>query len=603
MGQDETNFRVLDAGEFVRRFKQLITEPEDSKFAFFIGAGCSISSGIPGAEGLVKNWLPRLKKLKKGDESNYGDYKDWAKKQYGYDGNNAASLYGTVIKDLFLTPEERQREIERITEGKDPGFGYAVLAQLMGHKNYGSHCNSVLTVNFDDLVADALYLYTQKKPLVISHDSLVGFVKLTRTRPLVIKLHGDARLEPKNTSQETEKLDENVGEVIKNFLSETGLIFVGYGRYDESIAELLKDLPESALPWGIYWINDKIPDGEIGQWLKERDAVWVKHTDFDELMLLIRDEFGLDHPDKKRFEKLNEQYYKTFYKLKNKIEEKPKEMAGDLPKALKNALEDAKSWWVVELEADKYKTTDPEKSDIIYQNGIQKFPQSAPLIGNYAKFLYKVRKDYDKAEENYKNALEIEPENANNLGNYAVFLSIVRKDYDNAEKYYKKMLVIEPENAKVLGNYAIFLHTVKKDYDAAEEYYRKALEIEPENANILGNYSGFLLARGDEKGFDLLRKSLELVETYPGKDLPLECLFYMYAHTRSVQSMDESLDRIKVLLREGIRSPGWGLSENVKRAVEDGHPNPEFLDRLSKVISDEVNIKTLDDFDEWTQNN
>ena len=187
--------REINAEEFVRRLKNQINQ--DSKLVFFLGAGCSISSGIPGAKDLVNIWLPKLKKLKTGSEE---DCDSWVKEAYPeYDENNPALFYGKVIEELFFTADDRQQEIEGLIEGKDPSFGYAVLAQLMTHEKCGRHCNVVLTVNFDDLVADALYLYTNKKPLVISHESLAGFVRITRTRPLVIKLHGDARLEPKNT--------------------------------------------------------------------------------------------------------------------------------------------------------------------------------------------------------------------------------------------------------------------------------------------------------------------------------------------------------------------------------------------------------------------
>ena len=129
--------------EFVRRLKTLITRNDDSKFVFFLGAGCSISSGIPGASKLVSGWLPRLKVMKTGNEDNY---ESWAKELYpGYTEESASLFYGKVIEDLFLTSEERQREIERLTEGKDPAFGYAVLAQLITHQECGRHCNAVLT--------------------------------------------------------------------------------------------------------------------------------------------------------------------------------------------------------------------------------------------------------------------------------------------------------------------------------------------------------------------------------------------------------------------------------------------------------------------------
>jgi hypothetical protein len=52
---------------------------------------------------------------------------------------------------------------------------------------------------------------------------------------------------------------------------------------------------------------------------------------------------------------------------------------------------------------------------------------------------------------------------------------------------------------------------------------------------------------------------------------------------------------------EGIRSPKWNLSENVKKAIEDGHPWPELVTELSNVISGEKDIKDLDRFEAWTQ--
>jgi NAD-dependent SIR2 family protein deacetylase len=66
-----TELREIGAEEFVRRLRNLMEEVDDCKFAFFIGAGCSVSSGIPAAGALVKRWLPRLKKYKTGDDDNY----------------------------------------------------------------------------------------------------------------------------------------------------------------------------------------------------------------------------------------------------------------------------------------------------------------------------------------------------------------------------------------------------------------------------------------------------------------------------------------------------------------------------------------------------
>jgi hypothetical protein len=189
----------------------------------------------------------------------------------------------------------------------------------------GEHCNIILTTNFDDMVADALYLYTNKKPIVIFHESLAGFVKISDTRPLVIKLHGDSKLSPHNTKRETKELDEKVKKVIKNLLSETGLIFIGYGGNDKSVIDILKEVPEEegCFQLGIYWIGECIPNNEMGKFLKNRNAVWVNHRDFDELMLLIKEEFRFKPPSNERFEKLFKAYFDTFQSLNDKINAKP----------------------------------------------------------------------------------------------------------------------------------------------------------------------------------------------------------------------------------------------------------------------------------------
>jgi tetratricopeptide (TPR) repeat protein len=531
----------IEVQEFVRRLKMLMDLP-DSRFTFFLGAGCSVSSGIPTAGKLVKDWLPKLKRLKKGSEDNL---EEWVRNEFS---NNAAPSYGTVMEALFLTPEERQHEIEKLTEGKDPDFSYGVLAQMMSHEEYGSHCNTVLTTNFDDMVADALYLYSNKKPLVISHDSLIGFVRISRTRPLVIKLHGDARLAPRNTELETQELDEAVKKVLKNLLSETGLIFIGYGGNDNSILNILKELPKGALPWGVYWINNDIPQNDMGSWLESRNAIWVKHCNFFELMAIISNEFELRPIQMERFVRLLHENVDTVVEYYEKADE----------------------------------------ADHTYPN----------ILANSASLLT-IYKDNDRAEECYEKAIHIAPDNFNAVSNYAIFLEKVRKDYDKAEKHYKQAIKIDSNHASLLGNYANLLRNIRKAYDKAETYYKRAIEMDSNHDTHLGNYAALLLAQGREEGFDLLQRALKRADN---PALLLECWFYQYAHTKDENIRQQSLAEIKALIiKSRVRSPGWVLEDNVKKAIADGHPEPQFLETLAKVIiSDESNVKELEKYDSWT---
>lgn len=136
--------RKVTANEFARRLKAT-SEEADKPFAFFLGAGCSVSSGIPAAGALVMDhWLPRLRDLRAPERK---DLQTWAKEELpGYDPQNPSALYGQLIEGLFLYPEERQREIERLCDGRFPGFGYAALSSLMAL--VGGRFNIVLTTNF-----------------------------------------------------------------------------------------------------------------------------------------------------------------------------------------------------------------------------------------------------------------------------------------------------------------------------------------------------------------------------------------------------------------------------------------------------------------------
>ncbi len=504
--------RSISAKEFVRRLKAATTSSgTDSRYTFFLGAGCSISSGIPGAASLVKDyWLPRLKGLETGDDR---EIKEWVTTVFpGYTDDNAALFYGPTIERLFLNPQERQKEIERLVGGKDPGFGYAVLAQLLSNQESGRHCNVVLTTNFDDMVPDALYLYSNQKPLVIVHESLIGFMKITGTRPVVLKLHGDARLAPKNTEIETGELDKAVQRVLKNLLEETGLIFVGYGGNDKSMVQILKQIGPGGLPWGLYWINDHEPEGEMKEWLEERNAIWVNHLDFDEIMLLVLNEFGFQHPTNERFEKLLTNYRDNFKNLSQKILAGPKTPESKiLEDAVQKATSQFKDWSSAYLQAEMVAKSDSSRADQIYQEGIKSFPNESQLLGNYALFLYVIRKDYDRAEEFYKKAIEANPTNSVNLENYANFLEDTRKDHDKAEEFYKKAIEADPNNAINLGNYANFLEDTRKDHDKAEEFYKKAIEADPNNAINLGNYANFLeYTRKDyDKAEEFYKKAIE----------------------------------------------------------------------------------------------
>lgn len=372
--------RSVTPVEFARRLRQLAEQP-DNRYAFFLGAGCSIASGIPSAAELVRDhWLRQLRDLRAPDRQ---DLDAWVKEQFpDYDPKNPALCYGAVVEKLFLHPGEAQREVERLCAGPFPSFGYVALACLMAldaseaagggsegggkrgashrlpmsgegmgearggeggaegvahHVGAGGAFNVVLTTNFDDLVQDALYLFTKTRPLVVGHEALAHFIRPTRTRPLVVKLHGDQRLAPRNTAEETRKLQDEMETQVRVLLHDRGLIFMGYGGHDQSVRSMLERLPAEALPLGVYWASDEAPPEELMVWLKGRDAIWVKGGgDFDELMLLVCDAFEIEMPTRRMFEGMYERYREGYRQLAERVkgsgDEALKEAAGAVGK-------------------------------------------------------------------------------------------------------------------------------------------------------------------------------------------------------------------------------------------------------------------------------
>jgi hypothetical protein len=237
-----TGLQKITAHEFANRFAHSIRVSQQN-FTWFLGAGCSKSSGILDASGLTQKWLSEEYTLEGTPGANFDA---WIKRHFpSYDPSNPAALYADAFARRHPSPVERQREIEMICSSGEPAYGYATLAQILSHREFGRFSNTVLTTNFDDLIADAIYQYGERhaRPLVITHEALARYVRTNSPRPTVVKLHGDAHIDPKNLKPETKEIGIDLARHIYPFLQHHALIFVGYGGHDESILHFFENCP------------------------------------------------------------------------------------------------------------------------------------------------------------------------------------------------------------------------------------------------------------------------------------------------------------------------------------------------------------------------
>ncbi|WP_373812910.1 SIR2 family protein, partial [Porphyromonas loveana] len=217
----------------------------EMKFCFLIGAGASISSGIPSGAKLARKWLQEIKEDCDGE-----DFEDW-KIEIGMPEQNieekAGEFYPQIYEKRFgHAPETGYDYIRGLMEGREPSLGYLILANIMVREKH----NVVITTNFDNLLEDAIRTYTQEKPFIAGHEALADYVPRRSDRPIILKVHRDLFLQPFSDRLNTDILQAAWESILGKFLSDYHLIVLGYGGNDGSLMNYLLKL-NNRKP--IYW--------------------------------------------------------------------------------------------------------------------------------------------------------------------------------------------------------------------------------------------------------------------------------------------------------------------------------------------------------------
>ncbi|MGO7906872.1 hypothetical protein ELG83_24730 (plasmid) [Rhizobium leguminosarum] len=606
----------------VRRDKQ--------QFSFFLGAGCSVSSGVLPASTLVLQWIGELKREKEQTSINAAQW--FSKTNPKFVAAEAGSHFSEVIALRYPQIAQRKLEVQRIISRKDPAFGYVTLAGLMSGGDTAHYFNVALTTNFDDLIYDALHLFYQNKPLVISHDDLIQHAIPLATRSLVLKLHGDAFLDPKATREETEKLSEKATTNLGSILANRGLIFCGYSGGDKSISSALRTIShenQHHLSGGVYWINKDLPSNrEFHDWLIERRAIWVKHSNFDLLMASLQQAFMQERPTERRFKNVMQNYEQSRAAVYRKFGASPS-ASGRSGDWFDSFVKEART-----LEKDRVRLFS------LMEKAIARWPNDAGLLG-YCAQIKKRHGEIGDADRLFKLALSIQPDSVSNLCHYASFILDKKHGYESAEEAIDASEALlrsawrsDPYDAFALGSLASFLWTRRKNAGEAKSFYHLALQADASNPETLASYANFLWRSSEgsieeasqfyEMAFDLNPSSFRLLANFAqllflngdggrardyavtamrkssSKPLTLEALFYLFAHDRP-EKQNSYLLEIRKLIDAGVRSPDWDLTPTVMFAFEAGHRHRLFLKELSSVITTNKNVEELNEFTIWAK--
>lgn len=478
----------------------------DERFCFILGSGASVESGIVSGGELEKRWmaylmgeapdegtLPRDPKVVREYARNLKSDKviqfDFSKIEKEWKKNKKAYLSSEYYFDLYTLrfyPQYNNgyRYLEKLMESAEPSLGYRILAKLITDKNKN---NLVITTNFDSLTEDALFLYTDKKPLVVNHELLANYIAdPSINRPIIAKIHRGLFFNPLNSRDDTNKLSKEWQEALSSVFQIFTPIVIGYGGGDHSLMDFLCD--ESVKIRKIYWCylsKYGRPNKTIQDLILNKNGLFVEINGFDSFMAdigskLYSTEITPSETTNILQQRCNsriEQYNKRWNELHSDSQQ-VKELK-NLEADLEMEREESKTLTYFDYFRRGTKCLDNKQ----FEQAIEFFNESINLNNIFAPAYnnrgvsYADLKQYEKAIKDYNKAIELNPNDSQVYSNRGDLYNELRQ-YDKAIEDCNKAIELDSDNSMAYNNRGDAYAGLEK-YDKAIEDYSKAINLEP----------------------------------------------------------------------------------------------------------------------------
>ena len=232
---------ALDA--FVRSVGVRRTGP----LSLFLGAGASVSSGVPSAEMCIWEWKRRIFLTNNpGVEQQFAELslpgirrriQRWLDAQGRFPGSGSCGEYGFYIQQCFPIAEDRRGYFQEQIRSARPHVGYQLVCQLAE----ADIVREIWSTNFDGLAARAAATF-DLTPVEVGIDSQQRMTRAPAPGELLcVSLHGDYRYDAlKNTPGELQNQEATLSEALVETTRTHDLVVAGYSGRDQSVMDALR---------------------------------------------------------------------------------------------------------------------------------------------------------------------------------------------------------------------------------------------------------------------------------------------------------------------------------------------------------------------------
>jgi hypothetical protein len=271
-------------------------------YALLVGAGASISSGVPSATNCVWEWKRSIFLTNNvGIEAQFAELslpairakiQRWLDTQAVFPPNDSPEEYGNYIEKCYPIADNRRAFFQDKVRQAVPHIGYRLVVKLAE----AGIIQSVWTPNFDGLTVKAAATSRSLSVIEVGIDCQERLPRRVKNNELLcVSLHGDYRYDLlKNTPAELQSQEGLLKDALVEHLRDTPLIVIGYSGRDASLMEAIEAGYRQPGTGTLFWCG--FGDGEIPQPVSRllgtarangRPAYYIRSEGFDDLLLRL----------------------------------------------------------------------------------------------------------------------------------------------------------------------------------------------------------------------------------------------------------------------------------------------------------------------------